>query len=111
MVTLEFRAESGKSEDLLRALAQMRRARRRTGAVSWRAWRDVGDGDVVLEQFVVGSWEEHERQHSRFTARDRERMELVESLLVPGTEPTIRHWSSVPTSAEIAPAPDTVGRD
>lgn len=108
MVTLEYRAAPGRDAELLRALGQLRRARRRTGAVSWRAWCDAADPDLVLEQFLVGSWDEHERQHSRFTSRDRERMELVASFTAPGSAPTVRHWESAPTKVGLAPDPEKV---
>jgi hypothetical protein len=44
-----------------------RSGRRRTGANSWRAWQDATDPGRILEQFVVSSWAEHERQHQRVT--------------------------------------------
>ncbi len=92
MVSVEYRARAGESEQLLAALGRVRRARRRTGAVSWRAWRDASDQDRILEQFVVGSWEEHERQHTRFTSRDRARLEAVHEFA--SQAPVVSHWSS-----------------
>jgi predicted MFS family arabinose efflux permease len=100
MVSLEYHAAPGEADQLLQALGQLRRARRRTGAVRWRAWRDTADPELILEQFVVGSWEEHERQHARVTERDKERLELVESFTRPGSVPVVRHWS---TAAAVAP--------
>jgi Transmembrane secretion effector len=58
-VTLEYRPRPGLERDLVQALYAGRHARRRTGAVSWRVWRDAADPGHVLEQFVVGSWDEH----------------------------------------------------
>src|ERR1700733_10729116 len=48
-------------------------SRRRTGAISWRAWQDATDHDRILEQFVVSSWAEHQRQHERITRHDQDR--------------------------------------
>jgi MFS family permease len=105
MVNLEYRAAPGQAEQLMRALGQLRRARRRTGAVQWRAWQDAADPDLVLEQFVVGSWEEHERQHARLTERDKARLALVESFAEDGAAPTVRHWVATMPRPGIAPDP------
>jgi hypothetical protein len=105
MVSIEYHAAPGNSDALLEALGHLRRARRRTGAVSWRAWRDADDPDRILEQFVVGSWSEHERQHARFTVRDQARLSAVEKL---GDRPSqVTHWSTAAISgaAESLAAP------
>jgi MFS family permease len=57
LVTLEYRPRPGLERDLVDALHAGRYARRRTGAVSWRVWRDAADPGHILEQFVVGSWD------------------------------------------------------
>jgi hypothetical protein len=99
MVSLEYHAASGNAEALLEALGYLRRARRRTGAISWRAWRDADDPDRILEQFVVGSWSEHQRQHTRFTVRDQARLAAVEKL---GDRPAvITHWSTASISGAV----------
>jgi MFS family permease len=105
MVSLEYRAIPGQAAHLMSALGQLRRSRRRTGAVQWRAWQDSADPDLILEQFVVGSWDEHERQHARLTERDRERLALAESFTAGGAAPTVRHWVSSRPSSAIAPDP------
>jgi MFS family permease len=104
MVSLEYHAIPGKADDLLRALGQLRRSRRRTGAVRWQAWRDAAEPDLVLEEFVVGSWEEHQRQHARLSERDRQRLELAASLTVDGA-PRVRHWTGASVGAGLAPEP------
>jgi len=78
---------------LLRAaLQQTRFSRRRTGAVSWRAWRDASDPDRILEQFVVASWSGHLRQHERVTTRDQARLDRVRELADPARPPEVTHW-------------------
>ena len=68
----------------------LRPSRRRTGATSWRLWQDAADPDRYVEQFVVGSWEEHLRQHDRVTARDAARLaSLAERTASP---PVATHW-------------------
>lgn len=91
-VTVEYRPRPGLEQDLVRALHTGRRARRRTGAVSWRVWRDSSDPGRVLEQFVVGSWAEHLRQHERVSCRDQERLEQVKAMTDPNQPTTVTHW-------------------
>jgi hypothetical protein len=92
MVTIEYRAADGQGDALLAALAGVRLARRRTGAILWQAWRDAAAPERVLEQFVVGSWDDHLRQHARFTTRDQARLDAVRALTDPDGEPLVTHW-------------------
>jgi MFS family permease len=92
MVTVRYEAQPGKEDELITRLRQARYSRRRTGATSWRAWRDASQPGVILEQFVVASWAEHERQHERFSRRDQDRLDQVGMLTAAGTQPTVTHW-------------------
>jgi MFS family permease len=92
LVTLEYHAVPGREAELLAALEDARFSRRRTGASSWRLWRDSTEEDRILEQFVVASWDEHMRQHDRVTKRDQERYEAIEALTDPARRPTVTHW-------------------
>ena len=92
LVTLEYRPRPGLEQDLLAALYAARHARHRTGAVSWRVWRDAADPAHVLEQFVVGSWDEHLRQHERASRRDQQRREEIEGMTDPSRPTTVTHW-------------------
>ncbi|HSZ03852.1 MAG TPA: MFS transporter [Solirubrobacteraceae bacterium] len=92
LVTVEYRATPGREQELLDALHAGRYARRRTGAVSWRVWRDAADPGRVLEQFVVGSWDEHLRQHERVSLRDQERLARIDAMTDPSSPPTVTHW-------------------
>jgi hypothetical protein len=91
-VTLVYRAQPGKENELVTALEHTRFSRRRTGATSWRAWRDASDPGRILEQFVVASWDEHLRQHERVTQRDQARLDRVRSLTDPDHPVTVTHW-------------------
>jgi hypothetical protein len=47
--------------------------RLRTGGTSWRLYRDAAEPDRFIEQYTVGSWDEHLLQHTgRLTGSDRE---------------------------------------
>jgi predicted MFS family arabinose efflux permease len=92
LVTVEYRPRPGLERDLVEALRAGRHARRRTGATSWRVWRDAADPRHVLEQFVVGSWEEHLRQHERVSLRDQQRLEKILAMTDSGQPTTVVHW-------------------
>jgi len=91
-VTVEYRAQPGKETELVTALERTRFSRRRTGATSWRAWRDASDPSRILEQFVVASWDEHLRQHERVTQHDQGRLDRVRALTDPDHPVTVTHW-------------------
>ena len=91
-VTVVYRAQPGKEHELMTTLERTRFSRRRTGATSWRAWRDASDPARILEQFVVASWDEHHRQHERVTQRDQARLDQVRALTDPDHPVTVTHW-------------------
>jgi MFS family permease len=92
LVTVEYRARPGTADELIAALQETRFSRRRTGATSWRAWRDAADPARVLEQFVVASWTEHLRQHERVSKRDQARLDKVNELADPARPAEVTHW-------------------
>jgi len=52
------------------AMREIRRWRLRTGALSWSLYRDFDLPQRWVESFVVPSWHEHLRQHTRTTDED-----------------------------------------
>jgi MFS family permease len=98
LITVEYRAAAGSEAAMAEAVLALRRARRRTGASSWSAWRDTAEPGLMVEQFVVATWEEHERQHARLTERDRARIQAVHALMEPGTRPRVVHWTQIPVT-------------
>jgi hypothetical protein len=55
-------------------------------------WRDAADTGHVLEQFVVGSWEEHLRQHERVSRHDEQRLKDIAAMTDPDQPSTVTHW-------------------
>jgi MFS family permease len=92
MVSVEYRPRDGQEADLLAALRDTRFSRRRTGATAWRVWQDAADPARIVEQFVVASWEEHLRQHSRITIRDQARLDQVRAMTDPARPAVVTHW-------------------
>jgi hypothetical protein len=95
LVSIQYRARPGLEDQLMTALQQTKNSRRRTGAISWRAWHDASDPGRVLEEFVVASWDEHLRQHERVTKREQAHLERVRELTDPDHPVTVTHWLAV----------------
>jgi len=95
LVSVEYTARPGRADELMAELHHARFSRRRTGATSWRAWRDASDSERVLEQFVVASWDEHLRQHERVTKRDQDRLTRIREMTDPARPVTVTHWLAV----------------
>ncbi|TKI07834.1 MFS transporter [Martelella alba] len=71
MVSIEYRIDPAQRRAFLAAVRDMRRVRRRGGALSWAVYEDVQSPGAFMEVFVIGSWIEHLRQHERHTVNDR----------------------------------------
>jgi predicted MFS family arabinose efflux permease len=104
MVSVEHRPRPGLEDSLLAALHDSRWSRRRTGATAWRVWRDSAQPDRFVEQFVVGSWDEHLRQHERATVRDQQRLDRIIALTDPARPSIVTHWLAPRPPVE--PVPD-----
>jgi len=95
LVGIQYRALPGREDELMAALQETKNSRRRTGAISWRAWHDASDPGRVLEEFVVASWDDHLRQHERVTKREQAHLERVRQLTDPEHPVTVTHWLAV----------------
>jgi len=90
LVTVEYEIAAKDSDEFLKALQQYSRVRRRDGASRWGIYYDTEHPTHFLEMFVVESWGEHLRQHTRLTQEDREVEERVERF--PLHPPKVRHF-------------------
>ncbi|HEY2546246.1 MAG TPA: MFS transporter [Candidatus Acidoferrum sp.] len=77
LVTVEYEIEAKDSDEFLAALEKFSRVRRRDGASRWGVYYDTEHPTHHLETFIVESWGEHLRQHTRLTQADREVEERV----------------------------------
>jgi MFS family permease len=89
LVTVEYTVIPGRDAELLAAIHQYARIRRRDGAYRWGIYRDTEVGDRYLEIFLVNSWAEHLRQHERQTQADRELEQRLSSYV--SADPKVRH--------------------
>ena len=93
-VTVEYRIDPLNAEEFVRTMADMRRARRRDGAVQWGLFADATDPGRFLEEFVVESWLDHLRQHERVTVSDRQLQEQIRLLHTAPEAPHVTHYIS-----------------
>lgn len=71
MITVEYLVASENKEQFAKAIREMRRVRRRGGALTWGVFADTAQTGRYIETFVVESWLEHLRQADRFTENDK----------------------------------------
>ncbi|WP_416412476.1 MFS transporter [Pantoea sp. App145] len=71
MVSYEYRIRPEDAHDFTVCMQDMRRVRRRGGAINWSIYEDVLQPGIFVETFVVGSWMEHLREKERYTMNDR----------------------------------------
>jgi hypothetical protein len=89
LVTIEYSVVAELESKFLNAMRQYARVRRRDGAYGWGIYRDIEVANRFLEVFLVHSWAEHLRQHSRQTNADRELEQRVHSHVT--GEPKVNH--------------------
>jgi MFS family permease len=70
LVTVEYEIEAKDSDEFLAVLEEFSRVRRRDGASRWGVYYDTAHPTRYLETFIVESWAEHLRQHTRLTHAD-----------------------------------------
>jgi hypothetical protein len=90
LVTVEYEIEAKHADEFLAALEKFSRVRRRDGASRWGVYYDTEHPTRYLETFVVDSWAEHLRQHTRLTQGDREVEERVHRFEAKPTK--VRHF-------------------
>ena len=96
LVTASYDVAPGSEDAFLARSDRLKHFRQRTGGMEWRLFVDGAAPGRYLETFLVGSWEEHERQHTRPTQHDRQLLEEIDKLLVPGTKREVQHYLSAP---------------
>lgn len=91
LITIEYRVHPARLPDFVTAMRDMRRIRKRDGAIHWGLYEDTATAGLFLETFTVESWLEHLRQHDRVTNSDREQQNAVGAFQRDGTPPVVRH--------------------
>jgi hypothetical protein len=97
MVSVRWRVRADAAEEFRALTGHLRAIRRRTGATSWRLYRESDDQFVFVEAFIVGSWEEHERQHARISGGDLATFKQLNDTLDADTPRAVHHYIAVST--------------
>jgi len=92
LITIEYRIDPAQAKDFAEAMGDMKKIRRRDGAIRWGLYRDTLDPGRHVETFVVESWVEHLRQHERVTMSDRSVQERVNAFHIGPEKPTVTHY-------------------
>ena len=95
LVTVEWSVQPAKLSHFLKLAPELQRIRRRTGALSWKLYRQAGHHTDFVETFIVGSWAEHERQHARIYPSDRAIFDSLDVTLVVGQQRRATHYLAV----------------
>lgn len=90
LITVEYEVEAKHSDEFLAAIEKFSRVRRRDGASRWAIYYDTENPTRYVETFVIDSWEEHLRQHTRLTQADRDVEEQVHRFAAKPTK--VRHF-------------------
>lgn len=69
-VSYEYQIRQADAHAFTLCMQDMRRVRRRGGAINWAVYEDILQPGLFVETFVVGSWMEHLRQLERYTMND-----------------------------------------
>lgn len=96
LVTVEYAVPSERAEAFVSAMQDMRRIRRRDGAIFWELFEDTAVPGRWLEVFELETWVEHLRQHGRVTESDRVTQERVREFHAGTAPPAVSHLIAAP---------------
>jgi MFS family permease/quinol monooxygenase YgiN len=91
LIEIEYRVDPARLAEFVAALRKFHSVRQRDGAIRWDVWEDAAEEGRVVESFVVESWIEHQRQHSRVTRTDQLDQEMINAFHVGDQPPLVRH--------------------
>lgn len=91
LVTVEYRIDPQQAPSFLKAMRDLQRIRLRDGAIRGGIYLDPLEPERYVETFVLGSWEEHLRQHERMTLTDRRIEERVRAFHIGERPPVATH--------------------
>lgn len=91
LVSHEYIIDPHNAKAFLQAVHELRRVRRRAGAMSWAVYEDIERPGLFIETFLMGSWIEHLRQQERHTMNDLLLQSRVLAFHQGTTSPAIRY--------------------
>jgi len=101
LVTVEYRLAAGQDRGrFLSLLERLGHERGRDGAYAWGLFEDTAEPGRFLETFLLESWLEHLRQHSRVTKADRLLQDHITQLL--DAVPSVRHLLTAQADGQLS---------
>jgi MFS family permease len=94
-ITVEYRIDPDRKQEFLAALAPLRTARLRGGAIRWELLQDAADETRFVESFVAESWLEHLRHHRRVSHADKLLQDRLHAFHIGDKPPTVSHLIGV----------------
>jgi predicted MFS family arabinose efflux permease len=92
LITVDYHIEPARAHEFRQAMRPLRETRLRDGAFRCSLFHDLDNPTHFRETFLVGSWAEHLRQHTRATVED-QRIEAAVIAFHKGPEvPRVRHF-------------------
>ncbi len=91
-VTVEYRIAAHRVTDFQAVMRDLRRVRKRDGAVRWTLYQDAADATRWIEAFILPSWWDDLRQATRTTVADHALFQSVRSLHQGREAPRVSHW-------------------
>lgn len=97
LVAIDYSVDPRNAEEFLYIMRNdIRRIRRRDGAFFWEIFEDVAAPGRYTEQFMVDSWAEHLRQHTRVTVADRAALDRILAFHQGPGAPQVNHLLVAP---------------
>jgi hypothetical protein len=90
-IIIEYKIAPQDREAFLAAISELSHERLRDGAYDWDVFEDAAEPGRMIETFLVSSWIEHQRQHHRVTADDREVQERLHKFHKGTKPPFVQH--------------------
>ncbi|MGH7908046.1 MAG: MFS transporter [Candidatus Binataceae bacterium] len=94
LVSVEYLIDPRRAPEFQALMQGVRGIRRRDGAIFWGMFFDATQPGRFVEYFVVETWAEHVRQHSRATLDDLELIKRVRSFHIGENDPNVTHQIS-----------------
>jgi MFS family permease len=96
LVTVEYQIDPKRASEFAETMREIRVIRRRDGATFWGLFFDVSRPEHYVEYFLVDSWLEHMRQHTRLTLADKDVQDRARSFHVGAEPPVVSHQIAAP---------------
>jgi MFS family permease len=91
LITVDYRIDPTRAGEFIEAMREVKRIVRRDGAMRWGLFGDPAQPGHYVETFLVESWVEHMRQHTRHTNEDRVAQDKARSFHLGDSSPVVTH--------------------